>query len=130
MANSDFAHMTVSDRVRQLLDDARARYGCVVVVNQSVRTPQQAQAFHVYHMFLYNLFWETGKGHIVPNFEEVKAPTISWAHLSDLGVNWALIRSEDFLRTISNQPVRRPILGESDFPRDRAGRSRPWHSSA
>jgi len=107
MANPDLTHLKVIDRVKLLQADARARYGCVVVVNQSMRTPEQAQAFHVCHMFLYNLFWATGKRHIVPKFQADNAHTISWSHLSDPAVVWKPIRAEDLLRTAADEPVRR-----------------------
>jgi len=88
--------MTVPQRVALLISDAAAKYKVNLVLNQSTRTPEQAQQFHVCHMFLYNKFKTQRPKHLAADHR-----TIAWSHLSkpELAGKWLLIDSSDFLLT-------------------------------
>jgi hypothetical protein len=79
-----------------MLDDAKSKYGCIMHINQTKRTKEQAQSFHILHMYLYNFF---------PNRKpKVVAPdgrTIRWEHMIDPNIKWVLIDDlkYEFLRT-------------------------------
>ena len=84
-----------------MMHDAASQYSAHVEINQSNRTAEQAQQFHVCHMFLYNYY-----KHLLPKYRDRR--TISWAHISDPVVRWALIDEgkSAFLRTKNGGPAR------------------------
>jgi hypothetical protein len=87
---------SIRDHVAQMIDAASTQYHCVIRVNQTQRTPEQAQTFHILHMYLHNFF-----PHLRPRFLALDKRTISWDHLSDPGVQWVLIDNQksQFLKT-------------------------------
>jgi hypothetical protein len=97
----------VGDRVQRMINDARTQFGCTMSINQSTRTAEQAQQFHVCHMFLHNFF-----RHLKPKHVAADGRTIDWLHLSDPAVTWALIPRPElsFLLTKSNQPAQKRVL--------------------
>jgi hypothetical protein len=93
--------LTVEERVRVMARAANDRYKCTVTINQSNRSPEQAQQFHVCHMFLHNMFKKLRPKHIAKD-----GRTIDWDHLSKPEIAWALITNRgQFLRTKSGDPA-------------------------
>lgn len=87
--------------VRPMIDLAVTTFHTPVRINQSNRSAQQAQEFHVCHMFLYNYY-----KHLLPKC--CTGRTISWTHLSNAAVGWTLIDKNKgtFLRTRDGKPAR------------------------
>jgi hypothetical protein len=85
-----------------MIEDANTLYRCLIRVNQTQRTPEQAQSFHVLHMFLHNYF-----PHLKPRVVAEDGRTISWDHLKDPNIKWVLIDDLklQFLRTPEGRPV-------------------------
>jgi hypothetical protein len=73
-------------RIDQMISDGRHQYHIHLGINQSKRTAEQAQAFHICHMFLYNYF-----PHRTPKICSPGTRTIAWSHLSNPKITWALI---------------------------------------
>ena len=95
------ATLTVTERAELLIADAKQKFSCTMTLNQSKRTAEQAQQFHICHMFLYNMF-----KHLKPTHPAMDGRTISWEHLSDASVTWALITNPgEFLRTAAGEPA-------------------------
>lgn len=94
--------VSICDNVAKMIADAQTQYHCTIRVNQTQRMPQQAQTFHVLHMFLHNYF-----PHLRPKYVAPDGRTISWDHLKDPNVKWALIDhlKSEFLRTWDGQPA-------------------------
>src|SRR5262249_10651972 len=94
---------SIRDNVAKMIEGANTRYHRVIRVNQTQRSREQAQSFHVLHMFLYNYF-----PNLRPKSVAGDGRTISWDHLRDPGVEWALIERlrSDFLRTRDGRPAR------------------------
>lgn len=105
---ADLSHLSVKERVDQMIAGARARFGCIVSINQSKRSAEQAQQFHVCHMFLHNFFKK-----LKPKFVAGDGRTIQWEHLSDPGIAWALIPNpeQSFLFTKIGRPAKRELVG-------------------
>src|SRR6266705_2739504 len=80
------AHLSVKQRVDQMILRARQQFACSLSINQSNRSAEQAQQFHICHMFLHNFF-----NHLKPKYLAADGRTIDWLHLSDPTVNWALM---------------------------------------
>ena len=82
--------------VARMIAEAEKQYHCVVSVNQTRRTPEQAQTFPVLHMVLHNYF-----PRLRPMFVAKDGRTISWQHLKDPTIKWKLIDNlkSQFLRT-------------------------------
>lgn len=99
---ADPSSLTVRQRVDLLIADAKETYGVTVAVNQATRTAEQAQQFHVCHMFLYNKFKSLRPKHVAAD-----GRTIAWSHLSDAKVDWVLIDSTQFLVTSTGTPAQR-----------------------
>src|SRR5262245_7691258 len=78
--------LSIRQNVTKMIQDAYSQYHRVIKVNQTLRTPEQAQTFHVLHMFLKNFFASR-----TPKFVETGKRTISWDHLKDPAVTWQLI---------------------------------------
>jgi hypothetical protein len=93
-SNPDLATLTISQRVDQLIKATKQRYGVTLSRNQLTRTPEQAQQFHICHMFLHNFF-----AHARPKHLAADKRTIGWDHLQNPNVKWLLIDSSEFLRT-------------------------------
>jgi hypothetical protein len=95
-SSTDPGTLTVPQRVDLLIADAAKTYRVRLRLNQSSRTPEQAQQFHVCHMFLYNKFKNQRPKHLAADRR-----TIAWEHLSkpELAGKWLLIKSSDFLLT-------------------------------
>ncbi len=93
---------SIKDNVAKMIDDAEEQYDVTVRVNQTQRTKEQAQTFHVLHMFLRNRF-----KNLRPKVVADDGRTISWAHLSDADVKWALIDDlkAEFLLTADGRPA-------------------------
>ena len=72
-ASTHLAHLGVRQRVEHLIRDARNQYHCCLAINQSHRTAEQAQEFHICHMFLHNFF-----AHIKPRQLAADGRTIGW----------------------------------------------------
>lgn len=87
--------------VKPMIRDAAIRYCANVSINQSNRLPKEAQQFHICHMFLHNYY-----KHYLPRYHTGK--TITWQHISDPGVKWALIDDvkTEILRTRDGRPAR------------------------
>ena len=100
-------HLSVKQRVDQMIAGAKARYGCHLAINQSHRTAEQAQQFHICHMFLHNFF-----KHLKPKHVSADGRTIDWNRLSDPTVTWDIIPrpEQDFLRTKNHQPAQRQLI--------------------
>jgi hypothetical protein len=97
---------SVEQRVGRLIADASSKHKCKLTLNQSDRSREQAQQFHVCHMFLYNMF-----KHLRPKNLAADMRTISWEHLSDPKIEWVLISDRSyFLRTAAGNPAK---LGKS-----------------
>jgi hypothetical protein len=90
----DLATLTVSQRVDRLIIATKERYGVTLSRNQLERSPEQAQKFHICHMFLHNFFPHARPKHLAPDKR-----TISWDHLQNPNVKWLLIEPSEFLRT-------------------------------
>jgi hypothetical protein len=105
MANH--SHLSVKQRVDQMIAGAQAQYGCRLVINQSNRSAEQAQQFHICHMFLHNFF-----KHIKPKHLSADGRTIDWLHLSDPTVTWDLIPQPEkmFLHTKTRQPAQKQLI--------------------
>ena len=78
------SQLPLKNRVTALIADAQSTFGVTISINQANRQPEQAQSFHVCHMFLYNFFPNRRPVHC-----EGKLRTIAWDHLSDAEVVWA-----------------------------------------
>jgi hypothetical protein len=89
--------------VNPMIRDAAIRYCANIQINQSNRSPEQAQEFHICHMFLHNFY----KGRR-PQFCVPGGKTIAWSHLSDPSVKWVLIdvHKSTFLLTKGGRPAR------------------------
>jgi hypothetical protein len=87
---------SIRDHVAKMMEDAKSKYKCVMRINQTKRTREQAQTFHVLHMYLYNYFPNRK-----PKFVAADGRTILWDHLADPGISWELIDDSKgaFLRT-------------------------------
>ena len=96
---ASFEGLSVKDRVERLAADVHKNYNCTLTINQSTRSPKQAQQFHVCHMFLHNMFKLLRPKHVSED-----GRTIAWAHIADASVTWALIDDpETFLRTSAGE---------------------------
>jgi hypothetical protein len=95
-SNPDLGTLTVSQRVDRLINVTKTRYGVTLSRNQLDRTPEQAQKFHICHMFLHNFF-----PHARPKHLAADKRTISWDHLQNPNLKWLLIDPSEFLRTKS-----------------------------
>jgi hypothetical protein len=92
---------SVEQRVTRLIAHANSKYKCKLKLNQSDRNPEQAQQFHICHMFLHNMF-----KNLRPKNLAADKRTISWAHLSDPKIKWVLIKDRsEFLRTAADTPA-------------------------
>lgn len=88
--------------VDDLIKDAKSKYETTVVINQSKRSPEQAQRFHVCHMFLYNMF-----KHLKPKHTDKGKKTISWEHMSDPDREWVLIADRgEFLKNAAGEAAK------------------------
>src|SRR5215469_4298862 len=89
--------------VQPMIRDACTRFCANIQINQSNRSAEQAQEFHVCHMFLHNFY-----KHLLPRFCAQGARTIDWTHLSDPSVKWALIdgHKSKFLLNRQGKPAR------------------------
>jgi len=94
--------MTIMTTVNRMLQDVSQKYQTQVGINQSNRTGDQAQQFHVCHMYLYNYFHSR-----CPKYCDAGKRTISWSHISDAAIKWALIDGlkSTFLRTSTGAPA-------------------------
>jgi len=102
-AEPDLSTLSVEQRVDVLIVDAKKRYGIALRKNQAARTPQQAQEFHVCHMYLYNKF-----KNLLPKHPEPGGRTISWEHLSDANFSdWRPADSLQFLVTKNGTAAQR-----------------------
>jgi hypothetical protein len=101
------ATLSVKQRVETMISSAKERFGCSLTINQSNRSAEQAQQFHVCHMFLHNFFKNIRPKHLAAN-----GRTIAWEHLSDPTLNWALIPNPEgvFLLTGDNRPAQRKVI--------------------
>jgi hypothetical protein len=101
------SNQSVKQRVDQMILGAKQQFGCSIVINQSNRSAEQAQQFHICHMFLHNFF-----KHLKPKYLAADGRTIDWIHLSDATVDWALIpRPESlFLYTKHHKPSQRQTV--------------------
>jgi len=99
---------SIRDNVAKMIEEANTRYRVLVRVNQTQRTREQAQSFHVLHMYLYNYF-----PHLKPKIVAADGRTISWDHMKDPNIKWVLIddRKSDFLRTKDGNPGRLVVSG-------------------
>src|SRR5262245_12466606 len=107
------AHTSVEQRVRQMMASARLHFGCSMILNQSDRTEEQAQQFHICHMFLHNFFKSRRPEHVAPN-----GRTIKWEYLADPRIEWALIKNpeKDFLYGKDHRPAKRQMInGRPDW---------------
>src|SRR6185437_14412100 len=95
--------VSIKDNVATMIEEAQKQYHCIVSVNQTMRTPEQAQTFHILHMFLHNYF-----PRLRPRFAAKDGRTISWLHLKDPTVKWKLIDDlkSQFLRTELGGPAK------------------------
>jgi hypothetical protein len=93
---------SIQTNVANMIDGAKTRYQVIIRVNQTQRTPQQAQAFHVLHMYLHNYF-----PHLRPKTTASDGRTISWDHLNLPTITWLLIDDikSQFLRTADGRPA-------------------------
>jgi hypothetical protein len=99
--------LDVPHRVHLLIEDVRTHYGVHLRINQSHRTREQAQEFHICHMFLHNFF-----NHLRPKHVGADGRTIDWKHLSDSKVQWSEIKDPtQFLRTKAGHPVKKGSQG-------------------
>jgi hypothetical protein len=101
LSMADYAHLSVKQRVEQMIADAQQQFACRLSINQSNRSAEQAQQFHVCHMFLHNFF-----KHLKPKHLSTDGRTIDWIHLSDAAVNWDLISQPEkysYIRKIIHQ---------------------------
>jgi hypothetical protein len=103
-SNPDLATLTVSQRVDRLINVTKKRYGVTLSRNQLERTPEQAQKFHICHMFLHNFF-----PHARPKHLAADKRTINWDHLQNPNVKWLLMGSLEFLRTKSGTAAQKEI---------------------
>jgi hypothetical protein len=89
--------------VQPMIRAAALRYCANIKINQSNRSAEQAQEFHVCHMFLHNFY-----KHCQPQFCKPGTRTIAWSHLSDPTVKWVLIDSlkSKFLVTKHDKPAK------------------------
>jgi hypothetical protein len=94
---------SIKDHVATMIEEAENQYHCVVSVNQTQRTPEQAQTFHVLHMFLHNYF-----PRLRPKYLGKDGRTISWLHLKDPTITWKLIdgMKSQFLRAELGGPAK------------------------
>jgi hypothetical protein len=89
--------------VNPMIKDATIRYCANIQINQSNRSAEQAQEFHICHMFLHNYYKSRRPQFCVPG-----GKTIAWSHLSDPSVKWALIdgHKSEFLLTKGGKSAR------------------------
>jgi hypothetical protein len=101
------ATLSVKQRVETMISSAKQRFGCSLTINQSNRSAEQAQQFHVCHMFLHNFFKNIRPKNLAGN-----GRTIDWQHLSDPTLNWALIANPEslFLFTKQNRPAQKEVI--------------------
>jgi hypothetical protein len=113
-ANPNVSSLSLKERVQALKNDARTNYNCVIVTNQDYRSPEQAQEFHICHMFLHNGFAK--KGILPRHVSKLDGRTIAWEHLADPSIKWELSPAERFLKTASGSDVRRSHNGKEWLP--------------
>lgn len=103
-------HLTVKQRVEQMIAGARREFSCSLSINQSHRSAEQAQQFHVCHMFLHNFF-----KHLTPKHVAADGRTIDWLHLSDPNVKWVLIPQPEnfFLYAKDHKPAQKRVVNGS-----------------
>jgi len=93
---------TLMVAINKMIEDASKTWNVNVTINQSNRSPEQAQQFHICHMFLYNYF-KSKK----PAKCDDGQRTISWDCISDPKVKWAVIDNmkSTFLLTATGVPA-------------------------
>jgi hypothetical protein len=62
------SNQSVKQRVDQMILGAKQQFGCSIVINQSNRSAEQAQQFHICHMFLHNFFKYSRVASLFPIF--------------------------------------------------------------
>jgi hypothetical protein len=110
------AHLSVKQRVDQMIISAKQQFDCSLSINQSNRSAEQAQQFHICHMFLHNFF-----KHLRPKHLAADRRTINWVHLRDPSVNWALIPEPEKLFLYTKKPQ---ASAEGGWPRSLDRRAR------